>query len=125
MSAPGDFLDLSVTQLHDRVRERCGFDTMGRHNGRSVLFSRQTMKQFQYHVACRRIEVAGRFVGQQNAWRMDERTRYGHALHLAAGKLMRIALAKPLEFHPGQPLPRTFAWVGFSSEEQWKFHIFE
>ena len=36
-----------------------------------------------------RVEVAGRLVGQQDRWIVDERARDGHALALAAGQLVR------------------------------------
>jgi len=38
-----------------------------------------------------RVEVAGRFVGQHDSRRVDERTRDRHPLQLSAGKLARHA----------------------------------
>jgi len=34
---------------------------------------------------------------------MDERACNGDTLHLSAGKLVRIAIAEAVEFHPGKP----------------------
>src|SRR5260370_41774829 len=56
---------------------------------------------------------------------MDERGRNGDALHLAAGELVRKAIAEAFEFDPGQPPPGGFAWVVLSGEEQRQFDIFE
>src|SRR5258708_6327539 len=56
---------------------------------------------------------------------MDERACNGNALHLPAGKLVRIALAEALEFHPGKPLPGRFARVEFPGEEQRQFDVFK
>ena len=68
MSVPDDFFDLSVTQFDQRVRKRCGLETVGRHNSRGVLLPREAPEQFQNYVACRCIEIAGRFIGQQDTW---------------------------------------------------------
>src|SRR5216683_5034157 len=56
---------------------------------------------------------------------MDERARNGDALHLAAGELVRKAIAETFEFDPGQPLPGGFARVTLSGEEQRQFDVFE
>src|SRR5712692_3344609 len=56
---------------------------------------------------------------------MDERARNGHTLHLAAGELVRKAIAEAFEFDPGQPIPGDFAWVVLSGEEQRQFDVFE
>ncbi len=64
---PRDLFDFSVAQLDDRVRERRGFQTVSRNDGRGVLLSREAPDQFKYYVARRRVEIARRFVGQQDA----------------------------------------------------------
>src|SRR5712664_3942641 len=56
---------------------------------------------------------------------MNERARNGDTLHLAAGKLVRIAIAEALEFHPGKPLTGWLSWVVFPGEEQRQFDVFE
>ena len=68
MSAPVDLFDFSVAHPDKRVRERCGLETVGRHNGRGVLLPREAPEQFKNHVAGRRVEIAGGFVGQQDTW---------------------------------------------------------
>src|SRR5882762_4952320 len=54
---------------------------------------------------------------------MDERACNGDTLHLAAGKLVRIAIAEAVELHPGKPLTGRFARVEFSGEEQRQFDV--
>src|SRR6202171_2077159 len=66
ISAPGDLFDFSVTQPHERVRKRCGLETVGRHNGRGVLLPREPPEQFKNHIARRGIKIARGFVGQQD-----------------------------------------------------------
>ena len=56
---------------------------------------------------------------------MDERARNGDTLHLAAGELVRKAIAEAFEFDPGQPISGGFAWVVLSGEEQRQFDVFE
>ena len=56
---------------------------------------------------------------------MDERTCDGDTLHLSAGKLVRIAIAEAVEFHPGKPLPSRLARALFPGEEQRQFDVFE
>ena len=56
---------------------------------------------------------------------MDKRTRDGHALHLTARKLVRIAIAEAFKLHPRQPFPDRFPRVAFPGEEQRQFDIFE
>ena len=56
---------------------------------------------------------------------MDKRTRDGHALHLTARKLVRIAIAEAFKLHPRQPFPDRFPRVAFPGEEQWQFYVFE
>src|SRR2546422_479162 len=55
---------------------------------------------------------------------MDERACNGDALHLAAGELVRKAIAEAFEFDPGQPISGGFAWVVLSGEEQRQFDVF-
>ena len=66
------------------------------------LFARQPLQQFQDYTAGRRVQIAGRLIGQQDPRRMDQRPRDRHALHLPTGKLVRIAVAQTVEFHPVQ-----------------------
>src|SRR2546422_4038928 len=56
---------------------------------------------------------------------MDERACNGDALHLAAGELVRKAIAEAFEFDQGQPISGGFAWVVLSGEEQRQFDVFE
>jgi hypothetical protein len=65
MLAPGDLLDFSVTQPHERVGKRCGFKTVSGHNGRGVLLPRETPEQLKNQVARRGVQVAGGLIGQQ------------------------------------------------------------
>src|SRR5229473_904633 len=98
---------------------------MGGDNGRGVLLARKMPEQFENHVACRGVEIAGGFVCQKDAWQMDERARNSNALHLAAGELVWKAIADAFEFNPFKAFAGGFASSRFSSEEQREFDIFE
>ncbi len=54
---------------------------------------------------------------------MDQCTCNGHALHLAAGKLVRKAIAQAVEFDPREAFAGGFASIRFSSEEQRQFDV--
>ena len=56
------------------------------------MFTVQIEHQIDDLLAGGRIEIAGRFVGQQQTRRPRERTRDSDALLLAAGKLARIVM---------------------------------
>ena len=52
----------------------------------------QLAQQLHHRFAIFRIQISGRLIGQQNGRLADQRTRHGHALLLAAGKLRGIML---------------------------------
>src|SRR5262245_14534033 len=54
----------------------------------------------------RRVQVAGRLVGDEEAWPVNERARDRHPLLLAAGQLVGVAAVHPRPPHPLQPRPR-------------------
>src|SRR5207244_4565117 len=84
MSAPGDFLNFSITQPNECVRQRGGLQTVGCHNGRGVLLSRESPEQFKNQATRRGVEIAGGLIRQQNARRRNEIVINRNTLHLAA-----------------------------------------
>src|SRR6266446_10831215 len=56
---------------------------------------------------------------------MDERACNRDTLHLPAGKLVRIAIAETVEFHPGKPFPCRLARIWLPGEEQRQLDILE
>ena len=89
----------------------------------SVLFAREAPEQFKNNVPRSRVQITGWFVGEDQARRMDQRTRNGHALHLPSGKLVRITIAEALQLHPLEALPCSLARACFSRKEQRQFHV--
>src|SRR5260221_11458897 len=52
------------------------------------------------------IQVAGRLIGQQQGWAVDERAGDGHALLLAAGQFRGLVAHAPAQADEGQHLAR-------------------
>ena len=66
------------------------------HDGLALLV--EVVNQFEHLLAGARVEVAGGLIGQDHQRVVDQRTRDGHALLLAAGQLvgtMMQAVAQP------------------------------
>src|ERR1043166_6918471 len=55
------------------------------------------------------VEVARRFIGKENSGTVDKRSRDGHALLLAAGKLRRVMRSPFAEMNASQKLERQVA----------------
>ena len=69
-------------------------DFMGDQNDGEPLLAVERDQRFHDLVRGARIEIAGRLVGKQQAWRIDQRPRDRDPLLLATGKLAgRVALA--------------------------------
>ena len=119
------FLNFSITQPNECVRQRGGLQTVGCHNGRGVLLSRESPEQFKNQATRRGVEIAGGLIRQQNARRMNERARNRNTLHLAAGKLVGIAITEAFEFHPSKPFPCRFARTGLPCKEQRQLDVFK
>ncbi len=124
-SGTRDLLNLAIAQADDDVGNGRGFHAMRGHYGGCVLLASETIQQREYDVAGGGVEVTGGLVGQQQRRRMDQRAGDGHALHLAAGELMRQAVAQGVEFDPGEALARDCAGVGVAGKKQREFDIFE
>src|SRR5580704_7460934 len=56
---------------------------------------------------------------------MDQRAGNRNPLHLAAGKLVRKAIAKTIELDPREALACRFASARFSRQKEGQFHVFE
>src|SRR6266478_1341573 len=56
---------------------------------------------------------------------MDQRASYGHALHLPAGKLMRVAISEVVEMNPVQPFLSLGTCVRLAREKQGQLNVFE
>jgi hypothetical protein len=69
----------------------------------------EVAEQFHDRLARRRVEVAGRLVGQQQCRAADERAGDGRALLLAAGQLVRAVVQPVAEAYPFQGLGRAAA----------------
>src|SRR5216684_673657 len=125
MSAPDDLLDFAIAQSDDSARERGGFGTVRGHHGGGVFFASQTLEQFENDVPGGGVQVAGRFGREKKARRVDQRAGNSDALHLSAGKLVGEAVTESIELDPTEPFAGGFARVGFPSEKQRQFDVFE
>ncbi len=93
-----DFLhELAVTQREDSIAERRGQVIVRDQQNRGVEFAVQIVEQAKNFVSGVRIEIAGGFVAQQNRRTKHQRAGDGHALALAAGKLVRAMMRAHLE----------------------------
>ena len=87
-------LYLAVAHRDDAVRIGGNVRFMRHQNDREAAIPIERHQGFHDVVRCARIKIAGRLVGQQHGWRVDQRPRDRDALLLAAGELARrVALA--------------------------------
>ena len=69
---------------------------------RGLFFGVESFEQLDDFTTGMRIEIAGRFIGQEQFRLVDEGAGDGHALLLAAGKFGRPVLHAVLETNPGE-----------------------
>ena len=118
MSAPGDLFDFSVAQADDGIGGRSRLGAMrGQQSGR-VQFACQSLQEIEDDVTGHRVEIARRFVGEENCGGLNERARDANSLHLTARELMRIAIAQAIEFDPGEAFSRCRACIRLSGEKK-------
>ena len=93
-----DLLDAALVHDHDGVRHGQGFLlVVGDIDEGDVHFALQAL-EFELHLLAQfQVQRAERFVQQQDPRRIDQAARNGHALLLAARKLVNAAALKPLE----------------------------
>ena len=72
------------------------------HDQRGLLFLPQGAKEFDDLLAGMRVQVAGGFIRQNQVRLVDQRTRDGDALLLAARKFGRATLQKSLDAQNGR-----------------------
>ena len=72
----------------------------------------QLVNQSQNFAAGSRVEIAGGFVGKNHGRIESESPRDGHALPLAAGKLIRKVVEALAEFHDLKQFPRALVDIG-------------
>jgi hypothetical protein len=94
-----------------------------------LLCGRLQPQQFQVEPLARQgVELAKRFVHQQQAWAVDQSARQDHALVHAARKLARVGVLKALQPHRRQQVMRAAA-VGLRHAPllnlQRQQHVFE
>src|SRR5262249_55709027 len=74
---------------------RCGDTRVVRHQYNGQLpFDIEHAHEVKNFAACARVQVAGRFVGEQQLRVGDQRARYGNPLLLAAGQLGRASFVR-------------------------------
>ncbi|MCY1425180.1 hypothetical protein D9M71_409630 [compost metagenome] len=103
-----------ATLVHQKDAVRHGqrfFLVVGDENGSQAQFALDLPDLFAQVLADARIERRQRLVKQQQARPGDQRAGQGHALALAAGQLVRVALGKLLQLHQCQHLGGALAAV--------------
>src|SRR5580704_8647497 len=125
MSAPGDLFYFPVAQAHYDIGERSGFRAVRGHESCRIQFARQALQELENHIASYRIKIARGLVCKKNCWGLDERSGDAHALHLAAGELVRVAIAQPIELDPRQFIAGSGACIWFPGEPQRQLDIFK
>ncbi len=83
--------DLPIDHMHVAMSARGQFRVVRDHHDGGAL-AIDLLHQLHHAARHQRIEIAGRFVGEQQARGTGQRTRDRHALLLAAGELRRIVL---------------------------------
>src|SRR5882724_8487753 len=125
ISASDNFFDFSVAQPDDHVGQSRGLRAVRGHQQRGILLTHEPLQQRENHVTSRGVEVAGRFVGEQNTRRMYQCARDSDALHLAAGQLMRQAIGQIPELNPTQTLDRRGTGSGLAGQQKWQLDVFD
>ena len=96
-----DALKVAIAQMDDAGGEGSGFFAVGGHEDRGSLLGSDTAQEIEDHGTGGGVEIARRLVGQKEARGIDEGAGDGDALHLAAGKLVRVAGGESGHLDPG------------------------
>src|SRR4051812_9421834 len=117
----------SFFEVNAARAEGGGFGIVRDHDDGFAGVAAEGAQDFQYFGGGSRIEIAGRFVGDDQTWVGDEGARDGDALFLAARKLfgqMMHARAEADEFEREFDLFAAFA-AGKFCEQQRQFNVLE
>src|ERR1039458_9026682 len=95
-------VNLPVRQFHHPLRMRRNIRVVRGNDQRGLFFDAEILEQLDDFTTGVRIEIAGRFIGQEQFRLVDERAGDGHALLFAAGKFGRPVLHTVLETNPGE-----------------------
>ena len=125
MSAALNRFDAPIAESHESVGNGGGFLAVSGENRGGVLFASEALQKIEDHITGGGVEIAGGLVGEKELWRVHQRAGDGHALHLAAGELVRKTVAEAVEFDPAQTFAGGGAGMADASEEQRQFDIFE
>src|ERR1700730_5110826 len=97
--------DLAVVDRnHPPAQQGRDVSVVGRHHDRRLLLVVDLQEELHDLPACRRVEVPGGLVGDDQARLMDEGAGDGHALLLAAGELARVLVELAGQTHRLQRL---------------------
>lgn len=88
---------MTIPHLDDSLTGRGCLRIVRNHYDRLVESIVQLAKHLQHYLGILRVEIAGRFVSQDDCRTIDDGARQGHALLLAAGKLKRFVVHLVLE----------------------------
>src|ERR1039458_626703 len=78
-------VNLPVRQFHHPLRMRRNIRVVRSNDQRGLFFDAEILEQLDDFTTGVRIEIAGRFIGQEQFRLVDERAGDGHALLFAAG----------------------------------------
>ncbi len=71
------------------------------------------------------VEIAGRFIGEDDAWLGHEGTRDRHTLLLATGELLRAVVEPFGQAHPFQPVPGACLGISHPSQIERQHDVFQ
>ena len=117
--APGELADdATVGEEEDAVGDRSGPRFVGDHHDRLPEVLDRVAEQLEDLGARRRVEVAGRLVGEHDVGLGDERPRDRDALLLAAGELRPVGARAGRRARRSRRAPRTNAGVGLLARDR-------
>jgi len=115
----------AILHFDEAVDDGGGFERVSGHDDGDGELSGRAAEKIKHQIASGGIEVACRFVGEQETGLVDECASDGDALLLTAGKLVGEAVGEQVHLDPVETFLCSVTSVGPVGEEQREFYIFD
>ena len=122
-----DFFQSALIEAQHSMAPTCKGQIVRRDQRSQLMLAMQTRDQFKNHFRGASVEIAGRFIGEQELRLGDQRPGQRQALLLASRKFARTMMSARFQSYLAQPV-RCLDGSGRQSlptRQQWHGHIFE